>query len=251
MHIFNRKLEDTELIQAPISLVANVLRKCGIVPFASALLLISCTDAQPTVQEYGQSAAGFTTTAQAAAVYDDTEQDTGNQSVEYRFNDYDNIPADVSALFRPMQENDQDPFVLYMKDVDRAFFHLKNKQFDKADALFTQIGKETLFEIPNDATWAGHAAALCQMGKKPQGQQKLSNAKCTIALISNSMTCTDLDAKKAEADFPKECYREMCEAEIIRSDYDGGAGLPPVTGVYAGRIASYQSYVDNVGKICR
>ncbi len=165
---------------------------------------------------------------------------------EYRFDDYSNLPA---VLFKPYGDSPQD-YVAYMKDIDRAHFDLKSGKFADAAESFAAISKETLFESPNDAAWAGHAESLCRLGRKSEGSQKLRNAQCSLELLSNKRSCTDLDKQKAKADFPSDCYREYCEAEMVRPDYDQENPVPNTPDIEV-KLSAYNRYLESIKGLCQ
>ena len=167
-------------------------------------------------------------------------------NTEYRFDDYANLPV---TLFKPESDSAQH-YIDYMKDIDRAYFDLKHGKYADAAKAFATIGTETLFELPNDATWAGHAESLCRNDKKAEGRRKLSSAKCSLGLLSNSQTCTDLDEQKSSASFPSDCYREYCEAEILRPDYDQENPAPNPADISA-KLADYNLYLDTISRLCQ
>ncbi len=175
-----------------------------------------------------------------------SKDQTVNQKLEYAFNDYANLPTN---LFKPVVDA-PDYYIAYMKDIDRAYFDLKAGSFSKAADGFSAIGKESLFEMPNDATWSGHAESLCRMGDKNLGKQKLKNAQCSLELLSNTRTCTDLDRQKSDVDFPSDCYREYCEAEILRSDYDD-PNAAPIAKEFQDKLIDYGQNLASIKAICQ
>jgi hypothetical protein len=170
-------------------------------------------------------------------------------STVYQFKNYFNLPPAVMSLFGPDAKSDAG-YVKYIRDADRGFFELNNGQFSKAIKTFQSIENETLFETENIATWGGHSAALCRSGQKSVGIQKLANAQCSYLLMTRAQTCSDLDIEKKNStnaqDFPSQCYAQMCEAEIIRPDYDVGSSIEPDTK----RLLAYADYLAEVDRDC-
>lgn len=166
----------------------------------------------------------------------------------YRFDNYANLPDGFSDLFKPREAAPLDN-VAYMKDIDRAYFELRQGNFTKAAESFAKIGAETLFETPNSATWAGHAESLCRAGNKAAGRKQLNEAQCSQQLMSQKESCNDLDNRKSEPDFPSACYREYCEALILRPDFE--PPYNPLDAEYKERLERYAGHLGEVESYCR
>jgi hypothetical protein len=217
---------------------ADLLRLAAVCAFA-----VACNNSMPEAERFKDLH------HKSSGTRSPTKGEAGNDAAAYRFGDFDNLPKDFSVLFKPDSGSPQH-YVAYMKDVDRAYFELNQGNFSKATERFAAIGKETLFETPNDATWAGHAESLCRAGGKAQGRKQLVEAQCSQQLLSNKLNCRNLDRRVSEPDFPAACYREYCEAEILRPDFDGPSAAL-VRQEDMTRLDAYSRLLDSIAALCR
>jgi hypothetical protein len=216
---------------------------------AICFLLISCSEISSTEHSKSDGTASYAIIKSTAKnKYTDTNKNSKNQK-NYKFRSYENLPDGYAAIFKPSIDA-QEYYKKYIKDIDRAYFDLSQGNYSRASEAFRQIGSETLFETPNDASWAGHGEALCRAGLKKEGVAKLKNAQCSLSLMSENLTCSQLDLIQEKPDFPRECYREYCEAEILRPDYDG-TSASAVPAEYKARLNGYAAYLDKVAALCR
>jgi hypothetical protein len=213
---------------------------------AVTALLISCGEPSPDALKLPDEQG---TTSVISSVGETKPPSKGADDKAYISNNFDNLPEGFSDLFKPDKDADQQ-YTAYMQDIDRAYFELNGGNFSKAADSFAAISKETLFETPNDAAWAGHAESLCRLDKKAEGRKHLNEAQCSQQLMSKKRSCTDLDNQKSEPDFPSGCYREYCKAEILRPDYDGPSNAS-VRQEDQTRLNAYARHLGTIASLCR